>query len=373
MEKWPVWIRLKPKIWSERAFFVQKSANHLQGEAFLPGICSSLPEKAEGMATGARVRIKTCSAASALTSLGKTRRINMQEKNSGIGEKERIVEIEVERLREFRGHPFKVKPDDQMNMLMESIKKYGILNPLIVRPIPDGAYEIISGNRRRYAAQKLGYRKVPVIIRVLKDEEAVISMVDSNMHREVISPSEKAFACKMKYDAIKRKNGFSSNGQDDYQYKGRKSIEIMGEEMGESPKQVQRYLRIADLVPEILEMLDDGKIGFTPAYEASFLTEEEQKNLIQAMAYTQSSPSLSQAQRMKKLSRDGELDLQEMKKILGEVKKGEINRVTFKNEQLHRFFPKEYSAERMKERILDILKLWQAQQLGNTQSENEAE
>ena len=262
----------------------------------------------------------------------------MQEKNSGIGEKERIVEIEVERLREFRGHPFKVKPDDQMNMLMESIKKYGILNPLIVRPIPDGAYEIISGNRRRYAAQKLGYRKVPVIIRVLKDEEAVISMVDSNMHREVISPSEKAFACKMKYDAIKRKNGFSSNGQDDYQYKG-----------------VQRYLRIADLVPEILEMLDDGKIGFTPAYEASFLTEEEQKNLIQAMAYTQSSPSLSQAQRMKKLSRDGELDLQEMKKILGEVKKGEINRVTFKNEQLHRFFPKEYSAERMKERILDIL------------------
>ena len=273
----------------------------------------------------------------------------MQEKNSGIGEKERIVEIEVERLREFRGHPFKVKPDDQMNMLMESIKKYGILNPLIVRPIPDGAYEIISGNRRRYAAQKLGYRKVPVIIRV------------------------KAFACKMKYDAIKRKNGFSSNGQDDYQYKGRKSIEIMGEEMGESPKQVQRYLRIADLVPEILEMLDDGKIGFTPAYEASFLTEEEQKNLIQAMAYTQSSPSLSQAQRMKKLSRDGELDLQEMKKILGEVKKGEINRVTFKNEQLHRFFPKEYSAERMKERILDILKLWQAQQLGNTQSENEAE
>ena len=244
----------------------------------------------------------------------------MQEKNSGIGEKERIVEIEVERLREFRGHPFKVKPDDQMNMLMESIKKYGILNPLIVRPIPDGAYEIISGNRRRYAAQKLGYRKVPVIIRVLKDEEAVISMVDSNMHREVISPSEKAFACKMKYDAIKRKNGFSSNGQDDYQYKGRKSIEIMGEEMGESPKQVQRYLRIADLIPEILEMLDDGKIGFTPAYEASFLTEEEQKNLIQAMAYTQSSPSLSQAQRMKKLSRDGELDLQEMKKILGEVR-----------------------------------------------------
>ena len=276
----------------------------------------------------------------------------MQEKNSGIGEKERIVEIEVERLREFRGHPFKVKPDDQMNMLMESIKKYGILNPLIVRPIPDGAYEIISGNRRRYAAQKLGYRKVPVIIRVLKDEEAVISMVDSNMHREVISPSEKAFACKMKYDAIKRKNGFSSNGQDDYQYKGR------------------RYLRIADLIPEILEMLDDGKIGFTPAYEASFLTEEEQRELIQAMAYTQSSPSLSQAQRMKKLSRDGELDLQEMKKILGEVKKGEINRVTFKNEQLHRFFPKEYSAERMKERILDILKLWQAQQLGNTLSEN---
>ncbi len=297
----------------------------------------------------------------------------MHETNSRIGDKERIVEIEVERLREFRGHPFKVKPDDQMSRLIESIKKYGILNPLIVRPIPEGAYEIISGNRRCYAAQKLGYRKVPVIIRVLEDEEAVISMVDSNMHREVISTSEKAFAYRMKYDAIKRKSGKSSNGQDDYQYKGKKSIEIMGEEMGESAKQIQRYIRIADLIPEILEMLDDGEIGFTPAFEVSFLKEEEQKDLIQAMEYTQASPSLSQAQRMKKLSRDGELDLQEMKKILGEVKKGEINRVTFKNEQLHRFFPKEYSAERMKEKILDILKLWQEQGFESTQTEKASE
>ena len=166
---------------------------------------------------------------------------------------------------------------NQMNMLMESIKKYGILNPLIVRPIPDGAYEIISGNRRRYAAQKLGYRKVPVIIRVLKDEEAVISMVDSNMHREVISPSEKAFACKMKYDAIKRKNGFSSNGQDDYQYKGRKSIEIMGEEMGESPKQVQRFIRLTELIPELLEYVDQKRLQFTVAVEISYIDKEVQK------------------------------------------------------------------------------------------------
>jgi ParB family chromosome partitioning protein len=236
----------------------------------------------------------------------------------------------------------------------------------------EGHYEIISGHRRRFIAKMLGFRKVPVIIRILKDDEAVIAMVDANNQREKVSLSEKAFAYKMKYEALKRVSGRrkASDGQDGHQYQGKKTIEILGEEGGDSPKQVQRYLRIADLVPEILEMLDDGKIGFTPAYEASFLTEEEQKNLIQAMAYTQSSPSLSQAQRMKKLSRDGELDLQEMKKILGEVKKGEINRVTFKNEQLHRFFPKEYSAERMKERILDILKLWQAQQLGNTQSEN---
>ena len=166
---------------------------------------------------------------------------------------------------------------NQMNMLMESIKKYGILNPLIVRPIPDGAYEIISGNRRRYAAQKLGYWKVPVIIRVLKDEEAVISMVDSNMHREVISPCEKAFACKMKYDAIKRKNGFSSNGQDDYQYKGRKSIEIMGEEMGESPKQVQRFIRLTELIPELLEYVDQKRLQFTVAVEISYIDKEVQK------------------------------------------------------------------------------------------------
>ena len=269
---------------------------------------------------------------------------------------ERIVEIEMERLREFRNHPFKVKADQQMLQLIASINQFGILNPLIVRPVPEGVYEIISGHRRKYAAQQLGYRKMPVIIRFLKDDDAIVSMVDSNLHREVIRPSEKAFAYKMKYEALKRKTGRKNGGQIGYHFLGRKTVEIMGEETGESPKQVQRYLKITELTPELLEMLDDGVIGFSPAFEAAFLKEEEQKLLVQAMDYAQSSPSLSQAQRMKKLSREGKLTLKLMQSILSEVKKGEINRVMFKNEQLYQYFPREYTADQMKKEILEILK-----------------
>ena len=273
-----------------------------------------------------------------------------------IGADERVVEIEMERLREFRNHPFKVKADQQMLQLMESIGQYGILNPLIVRPIPEGVYEIISGHRRKYAAQQLGYRKLPVITRVLKDEDAIISMVDSNLQREMIRPSEKAFAYKMKYEAIKRKSGRKNGGQIGYLFLGRKTVEVMSDEAKESPKQIQRYLKIAELTPELLEMLDDGVIAFNPAYEASFMKEEEQKLLVQAMDYAQASPSISQTQRMKKLSREGTLTLSKMQDILSEVKKGEINRVIFKNEQLYQFFPKGYTPEQMKKEILEMLK-----------------
>ena len=269
---------------------------------------------------------------------------------------ERIVEIELERLREFRDHPFKVKADQQMLQLMESIGLYGILNPLIVRPLPEGVYEIISGHRRKYAAEKLGYRKLPVIIRVLKDDEAVIYMVDSNLHREMIRPSEKAFAYKMKYEAIKRKSGRRNGGQMGYLFLGRKTIEVMSDEAKESPKQIQRYLKIAELTPELLELLDDGVIAFNPAYEAAFMKKEEQKLLIQAMDYAQASPSISQAQRMKALSREGKLTLKKMQNILSEVKKGETSRVVFKNEQLYRYFPRSYTAEKMKKEILELLK-----------------
>ena len=273
---------------------------------------------------------------------------------------EKIVEIEMERLREFRNHPFKVKADAQMLQLIESISKYGILNPLIVRPLPEGVYEIIAGHRRKYAAQHLGFRKMPVIIRVLRDDDAVINMVDSNLFRESIRPSEKAFAYKMKYEAIKRKSGRKNGGQIDYHLLGRRTIDIIGEDSGESAKQVQRFMKLTELIPELQELLDEGAIAFNPAYEAAFLTEEEQKNLIKAMEYTQSMPSLSQSQRLKRLSKEKKLTLGKMKEILAEVKKGEIHRVMFKNEQLYQYFPRNYTPEQMKNKILEVLEAWQA-------------
>lgn len=276
---------------------------------------------------------------------------------------ERIVEIEMERLRDFRNHPFKIKEDHEMKALMDSIHQYGILNPIIVRPLPEGIYEIVSGHRRKYAAKLLGYRKVPVLIRMMTNEEAVIAMVDSNMHREKILPSEKVYAYKMKYQAIMqaRKDGREGHDVQPGLPVTGKSLKIISEETGESEKQIQRYIRVAELIPELMEMLDKGNIAMTPAYEIAFLKKDEQKKLIEAIAYVQSSPSVSQAQRIKKLSQTGELTLQEMKDILAEVKKGEINRVDFKNAQLYQFFPKEYTAKQMKREILKILSQWKKQ------------
>ena len=247
-----------------------------------------------------------------------------------------------------------------MHFLKDSIKKYGVLNPLIVRPVPDGVYEIISGHRRRYAAQQLGYRKVPVIIRVMNDEEAIIKMVDSNLQRERISYSEKAFAYKMKNDAMKRTAGKPCS-QIDHNLKGKRTVEIIAEETGESPKQVQRYIALTKLIPELLQQLDDELISFNPAVELAALKEKEQKQLIEAMDYAQSVPSLSQAQRIKKLSKDGKLTLEKMQEILSEIKKGEVTRVTFTNEQLHRYFPNNYTPEMMKREIVAILKIWMEQ------------
>lgn len=281
----------------------------------------------------------------------------MEEKKEPYGSDEKIVEIELERLRSFENHPFKVTEDGQMMELQESIQKYGILNPLIVRPRPEGVYEIISGHRRKFAAEKIGYRKVPVIIRMLNDDEAVISMVDSNLQREMIRPSEKAFAYKMKYEVIKRKAGRRKCGQVDQLF-GKKSIEVIGEDCGDSPKQVQRYIRITELIPELLERVDDGSMGFTPAVQISYLKKEEQREMLEAMEFAQCSPSLSQAIRLKKLSREEKLTEQMMETVLSEVKQKEIDRVVFKNEQLHRFFPTDYTSEQMRREILEILKLW---------------
>lgn len=281
----------------------------------------------------------------------------MEEKKEPYGSDEKIVEIELERLRSFENHPFKVTEDGQMMELQESIKKYGILNPLIVRPRPEGVYEIISGHRRKFAAEKIGYRKVPVIIRMLNDDEAVIFMVDSNLQREMLRPSEKAFAYKMKYEVIKRKAGRRKCGQVDQLF-GKKSIEVIGEDCGDSPKQVQRYIRITELIPELLERVDDGIMGFTPAVQISYLKKEEQREMLEAMEFAQCSPSLSQAIRLKKLSGEEKLMEQMMETVLSEVKQKEIDRVVFKNEQLHRFFPTDYTSEQMRREILEILKLW---------------
>lgn len=271
---------------------------------------------------------------------------------------EKIIEIELERLRTFKNHPFKVKMDDEMIRLSASIEKYGIITPLIVRPIPEGVYEIIAGHRRKAAAEKLGYRKVPVIIRVMEDDDAVIKMVDSNLQREKISFSEKAFAYKMKYEAMKRSGGRRKRSQADYPLKGTKTVEIIGKEFGDSPKQVQRYLKLTDLIPELLERLDKGEVSFNPAVELAYLSKKEQREFLDAMEYTQSIPSISQAQRMKKLSQEKKLTEDKMKEILGEIKKGEIKRVMFNNEQLYRYFPKTYTPAEMKEEILELLNQW---------------
>lgn len=270
---------------------------------------------------------------------------------------EKVVEIEMERLRAFPNHPFKVIGDSQMIELQDSIKKYGVLNPLIVRPKIEGYYEIISGHRRKYAAEKLGYKKIPVIICMLQDDEAVVIMVDFNLQREQITPSEKAYAYKMKYDAIKKKAGRKNCSQVDHNT-GKRSIDIIGELCGDSAKQVQRYIKITELIPALLDKVDDGTMGFTPAVQLSYLKKKEQQEIMNAMDSTQCTPSLSQAIRMKKLSESGKLTEAEIEGILGEVKQKETDRVIFKNEQLYRFFPSTYTSEQMRREILEILKSW---------------
>lgn len=270
---------------------------------------------------------------------------------------EKVVEIEMERLRAFPNHPFKVIGDSQMIELQDSIKKYGVLNPLIVRPKVEGYYEIISGHRRKYAAEKLGYKRIPVIIRMLQDDEAVVIMVDSNLQREQITPSEKAYAYKMKYDAIKKKAGRKNCSQVDHNT-GKRSIDVIGELCGDSAKQVQRYIKITELIPALLDKVDDGTMGFTPAVQLSYLKKKEQQEIMNAIDSTQCTPSLSQAIRMKKLSESRKLTEAEIEGIFGEVKQKETDRVIFKNEQLYRFFPSTYASEQMRREILEILKSW---------------
>ena len=269
---------------------------------------------------------------------------------------EKVVEIEIERLHDFKNHPFKVQADSQMKELQDSISKYGILNPLIVRSRPEGFYEVISGHRRKYAAMELKYTKVPVIIRYMLDEEAIISMVDSNLQRERILPSEKAAAYKMKYEVLRRKAGRRKCSQVDYTT-GKKSIEIIGEETGDSPKQIQRYLKLNDLIPELLDKVDDETMGFTIGVELAYLSKKNQEIVLEAMENTLATPNLSQAIRIKKMQEEEKISVDSVEAIITEVKQKEITRVVFKNEQLYRYFPSYYTAEQMRREILTLLKI----------------
>ena len=244
-----------------------------------------------------------------------------------------------------------------MAQLMESIERYGIMNPMIVMPTREGVYQIVSGHRRKYCAEKLGYTQVPVIIRYMKEEDSIISMVDSNLHRDKILFSEKAFAYYMNNEAMKRKTGKRRRTQEGQleSIKGTKTIQLIGKETGESPREVLRYIRLTLLVPELLDMLDEGKISFNPAVELSFLSEIAQKWVLNGMDYAQAAPSVSQAKRIKALSQEKKLTQQKINEILSEIKKSDMSRVIFKNSQMYKYFPRYYSAEQMKEEIIALL------------------
>ena len=274
---------------------------------------------------------------------------------------EKVQKIPISELVPFKNHPFKVVDDEAMLRTTESIAQFGVLTPLIARPLEDGGYEIISGHRRAHAAEAAGLTEVPVIVRDMDDDAATVLMVDSNLQRESILPSERAFAYKMKMEAIGRQGERTdlTCGQVGHKSPGTKTREILADQTGDSARNVQRFIRLTNLIPELLDMVDQKQISFNPAVELSYLTPEEQQHVIEAMDYTQAAPSLSQAQRLKKLSQEGGCTLEAMQDILGEVKKGDLERVAFKSEQLRKYFPKSYSPKQMQDTIIKLLEQWQ--------------
>ena len=276
-------------------------------------------------------------------------------------QQERVQEIPLSELHPFEGHPFRVVDDEEMMKTVESVRDFGVLTPVIVRPDPDGGYEIVSGHRRHRASELAGKETMPAIVRDLDDDAAIILMVDANLQRETILPSERAFAYKMKLDAMNHQGARSdlTCSQIGNKLEGKKSSEIMAEEMGTSKNQIFRYIRLTELIPELLDMVDTGQIKFNPAVELSYLASEEQKDFLSAMDYAQAAPSLSQAQRIKKLAQDGECTLDAMCEIMNEIKKGELDRVTFKTDSLRKYFPKSYTNKQMEDKIIQLLEQWQ--------------
>ena len=275
--------------------------------------------------------------------------------------KEQRTEMPLSDLHPFEGHPFKVLDDELMEQTVESIKQIGVVSPLIVRPDPEGGYEILSGHRRLHAAQLAGLETVPVIVKEMDDDAAIIFMVDSNLQRENILPSERAFSYKMKLEAMKHQAGRPSKENDSQLGNnfGKLSSEEMAEELGTSKNQIFRYIRLTNLITEILDMVDEKKIAFNPAVELSYLKPSEQKEFLEAMDYAQASPSLSQAQRLKKLSQEGGCTLDAMCEVMNEIKKDELDHVTIKNEVLRKYFPKSYTPKQMQDTIIRLLEKWQ--------------
>ena len=271
---------------------------------------------------------------------------------------EQVQQIPIDALHPFTNHPFKVLDDEAMTRTVESIAQYGVLSPLIARPRPEGGYEIISGHRRQYAAKLAGLDTLPVIVRQMDDDAAVILMVDSNLQREHILPSERAFAYKMKLEALKNQGARSDLTSAQL---GRKleTADIVGQESGDSRNQVRRFIRLTNLVPELLDMVDEKKIAFNPAVELSYLDESQQRDFLEAMNDTQNAPSLSQAQRLKKLAQEGHFSYDVAFAVMGEEKKDELDKAVIKNDSLRKYFPRSYTLKQMEDTIIKLLEQWQ--------------
>jgi len=276
--------------------------------------------------------------------------------------REQVQQIPIEELFHFKEHPFKVLDDEAMQRTVESVAQYGVLAPLIARPRPEGGYEIISGHRRQHAAELAGLDTLPVIVREMTDDAAVILMVDSNLQRENILPSERAFAYKMKLEAIKKQGARSDLTSGQFVQKSKLSIEQVAEGTGEGYKTVQRFIRLTNLIPELLDLVDEKKISFNPAVELSYLDEAQQRDFLQAMDETQNAPSLSQAQRMKKLAQEGKFTYEVAFAIMGEAKKDELDKVVIKNDTLKKYFPRSYTPRQMEDVIIKLLEQWQRRQ-----------
>ena len=275
--------------------------------------------------------------------------------------REQVQQIPIEELFPFKEHPFKVLDDEAMQRTVESVAQYGVLAPLIARPRPEGGYEIISGHRRQHAAELAGLDTLPVIVREMTDDAAVILMVDSNLQRENILPSERAFAYKMKLEALKNQGARSdlTSGQIGPKLRSDEQVAL---DAGESRKQVQRFIRLTNLIPELLDMVDEKKISFNPAVELSYLDEAQQRDFLQAMDETQNAPSLSQAQRMKKLAQEEKFTYEAAFAIMGEAKKDELDKVVIKNDTLKKYFPRSYTPRQMEDVIIKLLEQWQRRQ-----------